>query len=397
MTDQAQRTAEGLKARLNGHGKLEPVEFEVVYGDIGQIRRTRWAWEGWLPLGALVIIAGEPGAGKGVWTSWMLAHLTQGTLPGDLEGEPARVLWVGFEDSWEEVVLPRLAAAGADVNLIGHLRPKTAGEMLELARDHDQLLGIVQREQVRVIVFEALVDHLSGTDDYKNAEVRRALTPLVELARAERVLVAGTTHLNKMSSGTYRQRVAGSGGYLAVARVGLLIHQHPQIPEQRVVALGKGNLGKVPDAIAFEIEGLDVSNLDGTETADAGVLIREYQDSSLTVDELLAGSKPDHGSKEHDAVEFMRSTLADGPMPSTEFIELATDAGFSHKTLRKYRDEAGVETYQQGRAWWWRLKGADGSSDGRVPTPSGLPSEPSEPSDGGSDVSDGSDGRLEGT
>ena len=66
----------------------------------------------------------------------------------------------------------------------------------------------------------------------------------------------GTTHLNKTTTGGYRHRVAGSGGYLAVARVGWLVHRHPDNPELRVLALGKGNLGKVPDSMVFAIEGV---------------------------------------------------------------------------------------------------------------------------------------------
>ena len=100
----------------------------------------------------------------------------------------------------------------------------------------------------------------------------------------------GTTHLNKATGGTYRQRVAGSGGYLAVARVGLLVHRHPDNPDLRVLALGKGNLGQVPDSIVFEIEGVDVVNPDDpNEVADVGVLANPYADGSLTVDEVLAG------------------------------------------------------------------------------------------------------------
>src|SRR3954452_6485840 len=94
----------------NGHRRGEKVQLQAVAGDLASIRRTRWAWKDWAPLGSFLIIAGEPGAGKGVFTSHLLAKLTRGELPGDLHGQPVNVLWVGFEDSWPEVVLPRLLA-----------------------------------------------------------------------------------------------------------------------------------------------------------------------------------------------------------------------------------------------------------------------------------------------
>jgi putative DNA primase/helicase len=210
-----------------------------------------------------------------------------------------------------------------------------------------------------VIAFEALVDHLAGTDDHKNAEVRRALAPLVELARARQLLVIGTTHLNKTQTGGYRHRVAGSGGYLAVARVGWLVHRHPDDPDLRVLCLGKGNLGRVPDSVVFAIEGVDVQKTEGNEVADVGCVAKDpepYQDRSLTVDDVLSGPKPDHGSKEDEVAEFLKAFLAKGPQQAVDVFRAADGRGLSEKVLRKHRVAAGVDLYQSDRAWWWRLK-----------------------------------------
>jgi hypothetical protein len=37
-------------------------------------------------------------------------------------------------------------------------------------------------------------------------------------------------------------------------------------------------------------------------------------------------------------------------------LEAAAHRKLGEKTLRKHRAAAGAETYQEGRAWWWRLK-----------------------------------------
>jgi hypothetical protein len=172
--------------------------------------------------------------------------------------------------------------------------------------------------------------------------------------------VIGTTHLNKTTTGGYRHRVAGSGGYLAVARAGWLVHRHPDNPELRVVAFGKGNLGRIPDSIVFSIESHEVANTQGDEVANVGRVARDpepYIDRSLTVDDVLAGPKPGHGSKEDEVVEFIRGFLADRPRSSSEIQQAAAARGISEKTLRKYRDDAGAEVYQHDRGWWWRLRG----------------------------------------
>lgn len=343
-------------AKPNG----KPTEFVVVRGDLTTIRRTRWAWAGWAPLGAFVIIAGEPSAGKGVLTSYLIAQFTTGKAPGDLFGTPVNVLWIGTEDGWEDQVLPRFAAAGADVNRVFNLRVTTPGAYLDLRRDQRQLAELVERENITVIAFEAIVDHLAGVDDYKNAEVRRGLAPVVELARARQLLALGTTHLNKTTSGGYRHRVSGSGGYLAVARAGWLVHHHPEHPELRVLAFGKGNLGQWPDSMVFSIEGADVVNPSNDEVADVGRVAGDpepYFDRALDIDTVLAGPKSDHGSREDVVGELLTELLADGPMRATEVYEAAAERGVGETALKRHKAAAKVQSYREGGAWYWRMGG----------------------------------------
>jgi hypothetical protein len=394
-----QAAGDDIRAHLNS-ARRDPIKLDAIRGDLTAIRRTRWAWQDWAPLGSFLLLAGEPGAGKGVWVCHLLAHLTRGTAPGDLQGTPANVLWVAFEDSWEETVLPRMVAAGADVQRVYHLEVDTPGEYLDLMRDQQELARLVDQHELKVVCFEAVVDHLQGVDDYKNAEVRRGLAPLVELARQHQALAIGTTHLNKTSTGTYRHRVAGSGGYLAVARVGLLVHRHPDDPDLRVVCLGKGNLGRVPDSMVFAIESRLVENPDDPdETADVGVVAGAYFDGSLTVDEVLAGPKPDHGSLEDSVVDFLTSFLKDGPRKAVDLYEAGAIIGLGEKALKRHKDAAGVSAYQEKRAWWWRIGGPHpppGSEGHRDQMPGGCPSEASEDSDGGSDASESSEGHPSG-
>jgi hypothetical protein len=354
--DLRDQTADGIRDHISVNGR-EPVVLRAEPGSMGQIRRTRWAWKDWAPLGCFLIVAGEPGLGKGVFICSLIAGLTRGSTDGDLHGQPVNALWVGQEDSWEEVVLPRLVAAGADVERVHRLVVDTPGHVLDVVHDQEQLAELVDRHDIRVVAFEAVVDHLAGVDDHKNAEVRRALVPLVELARARQLLAVGTTHLTKAVGGTFRQRVAGSGGWLAVSRVGLLIGRHPDNPDLRVLALGKGNLGRVPESIVFEIEGVDVVNPDDhDEVADVGVLAKPYADASLTAEEVLATSRRDPGSLGDDVTEFLRELLAGGRRPATEVLELAAEEGLSRSALKRYKRTAGARSVRDGDTWWWELK-----------------------------------------
>ena len=99
--------------------------------------------------------------GKGVITCYLLAQWTLGQAPGDLEGEPVSVLWVGFEDSWPEVVLPRLVAAGADADAaVQPARSSPPARTSTWPATRQALGELVDEHGIRVVAFEAMVDHL---------------------------------------------------------------------------------------------------------------------------------------------------------------------------------------------------------------------------------------------
>ena len=49
--------------------------------------------------------------------------MTRGTLQGACQGNPRAVIVAATEDSWEHTIVPRLMAAGADLNLGDHNYP----------------------------------------------------------------------------------------------------------------------------------------------------------------------------------------------------------------------------------------------------------------------------------
>ena len=120
--------------------------------DLARVRPTRWAWERRVPFGYLALLLGAEGIGKGTLLAWLAARLTRGELPGDLEGEPVNVLWIGDEDSFDSVVFPRLYAAGVDTPRV---RTLADGEALEdLAARAGELAATIAHEEFRVVIFD---------------------------------------------------------------------------------------------------------------------------------------------------------------------------------------------------------------------------------------------------
>jgi hypothetical protein len=129
-------------------------------GNPKDVRRTRWGWQDWAPLGCIGVIAGNGGDGKGIVSVHVLARLTRGELPGDLNGEPVNVGWVGDEDNWNEVILPRLIAAGADVRRVIKINAEP-GQVLDVVRDITSLEAKVTEDRLKAIAFEAIAETTS--------------------------------------------------------------------------------------------------------------------------------------------------------------------------------------------------------------------------------------------
>lgn len=123
------------------------------------------------------------------------------------------VIWSG-EDDPKDTLVPRLMAANADlsrvhfvVDAIGPDGPRP----FDPARDMPLLQSQVERlGDVRLIVVDPIVSAVAG-DSHKNAEVRRGLQPLVDLASKIGACLVGITHFTKGTSGRdTTERVTGS-------------------------------------------------------------------------------------------------------------------------------------------------------------------------------------------
>jgi hypothetical protein len=52
-------------------------------------------------------------------------------------------------------------------------------------------------------------------------------------------------------------------------------------------------------------------------------------------------------------MRFLRDLLADGPHKAAEVYDLAAGNGIARNTLKRAKEDLGIESYQEGRAWWW--------------------------------------------
>jgi hypothetical protein len=340
--------------------------------DLSKARPFRWAWEQRILIGYINLLVGVEGVGKGNLVAWILARITTGELSGSLYKKPSAVAIAGDEDSFENIWVPRLYAAGADLKKVKYIEAGEAGT-LDVKNDAEPLREFIEDLKITVIYFDQLLDNLGFTDNWKDKQVRDALAPLKHVVRETNVAMLATMHPNKRQ-GTFRDRISGSPAFNALSRSSLLVAQHPSEPGRAVVVRGKGNYSEEPPAFEFLIEPVEIEVPPEPKRRRRITIetsrITGVRETGLRVNEVL-DAKPDRrreGSKAGLARKQLSEMFANGkPRRVTAVFNQLAKNGLSPKVVSAAAAELGFYKYQEGfpGEWYWstRPKGDEGGSE----------------------------------
>jgi hypothetical protein len=336
--------------------------------------RVEWLWEGRIPLGVLSLLVGPAGRGKSTLAYDLAARVTR----GQLGHRPANVIVATSEDSLAHTSVPRLLAAGADLERVdfASINEHESERGLTLPDDLPDLEDAIRGIGASLVVLDPVVSHISGEiDSHKDHSVRRALDPISKLAERTGAAVLGIGHLNKSASSDVLHRLIGSVGFGAAARSVLLFAEKPDEPEgtaERVLLHGKCNLAPLAPGLRLAVEGRSIT-FEGEEIETSG-LIWKGEDPTLTAAAVLAGPQRDERRPERDiAREVILDALTDSEQRWVDLVELLTDEGVSKRTGERARDglraDGLIESYKDGRGpWLWKLATLPWrSSSGEVP------------------------------
>jgi hypothetical protein len=313
-------------------------------------RRVRWMWKDYIPLGKVTVLDGRPGLGKSLMTLDIAARVTQGrAMPDGFDPAmgPRNVLIVTAEDDWEDTVVPRLMAAGADLTRVFRL------DDLVIPNGVADLEARIIEVQAALVVIDPLVAFvLSKYDLYRDQDARAALKPLAMVAGRTEAVVVGLRHVNKSQGAPAQDRGTGSVAIGGAARSNLIVGPDPDREGHFVLASIKTNLGPKPPSLGYSLEPVEVSLSDGITEV---VVVRWEGTVDLDADDLVVGEK------QGEAVAFLEGELADGPKPSKVVKAAAESRGLSWTgAVRKAADRLHVVKYSTavgvpGSEWMWRL------------------------------------------
>jgi putative DNA primase/helicase len=279
------------------------------------------------------------------------------------------VIVFSAEDGVADTIAPRLLAVGADasrIKIVNGVENTNGRKTFDLKADIDLLEDEVRAfGNVKLIIIDPISAYMGKADGHGNVETRNVLEPIAEMANRLRIAVVAITHLNKGGANNQGvlERFQGSIAFIAAARAGFAVIADEE-NEGRVLFLQvKNNIAPKQKGLAFRClqtlvdDGIVASIVDWESE-----YVTQSADEALTATEKRSGA--DTVSAKEQAIEFLRTELAAGPVAVKDIEREAVAAGLhedgkpigQNKPLRDARKALGVNATKGGfgtAGWFW--------------------------------------------
>lgn len=337
-----------------------------------------WYEPNMVPKRGVVILAGEPGAGKSTLVCYLLAQATGGSWK---RGGIGTCLYLaGTEDSLKDVVKPRLIAAKADVSRIYTVEVEVRGKDDDESYNrkavfNQDLLALrrtVREHNVKMIAMDPANTFL-GIDEERHSysEIRATLEKVIRFAEEEDLLVVLIKHFKKNQSMGPRldamSRLFGSAAWGEVVRHMLVLRKvddeirerkalEPEDPVSAILSIEKNSYGKTaatglpPIGFALEETRLTIGKLKDQPTSKFLHLGERKDLNDLDSVAVMTDEQVDKRIKDEDsAKEWLIETLqgVGGKMEISELKKIHTQderCGVSWRTLVRKAEQLGIES-----------------------------------------------------
>lgn len=321
-----------------------------------------WLWEGWLAAGKIHILGGAPGTGKTSIALSLASIISQGgQWPDGSNAVPGNILIWSGEDDLRDGLVPKLTAENADLSRISFIDSISLGNKkrafdpatdLSLLRQNIETIG-----NIKLLIIDPIVSVVAG-DSHKNAEVRRSLQPLVDLATNFGIAVLGITHFTKGTSGREPvERITGSLAFGALARIVFIAAKSQEKNETgdsiRIFMRAKSNIGSDEDGFEYDIQQIALENNSAIIASHVSWGKKIYGRAKALLTSIECGHK---NKKIDEAKEFLIELLSDKPLMQSEIEKECNLAGIALPTVRRAKKVLNIESVKDGQAqWWWHL------------------------------------------
>lgn len=295
-----------------------------------------YLWTGHIPSAACTLLGGKQGGTKNLFAYDLMARVTTGSpWPDDQDGHrrtPNSVILLEAEEHLESSIVPRLAAAGADLSRIHFVQgAPTQGSdrtrFISVQRDAESIERLARDlGDVALVLVSPITSYLGSVEQNSNEQVRNEIIhPLKTLAETIRCAVLIIKHPNKdWKNADPLERIGGSAAWTEAMRCVIFIGNDPDEPEdetnpRRCAHWIKFSIGPRPDPLSWRIR-----------IADNDAPAIRYLDDPIAFSaaEMLVGRRKgqERKTKREHAAEWIAQTLRAGPLTAAALNDSAMTA-----------------------------------------------------------------------
>jgi AAA domain len=215
-----------------------------------ELHALDWLWLDRFALGKLGLLVGLPDEGKGQIFADMAARVTRELEWPCNEGvaPQGNVILLSAEDAPNDTVVPRLLAAGADLNRVEIASMVSVGNKDRMFSLNTDLVLLKQKiiavSDVKLVLIDPISAYLGvgKMDTFRTNDVRAVLAPVVDLAAELAVAFVGIMHFNKKIDVTNALlRISDRLAFRATARHVYGVIDDPE-NNRKLVVRAKNNL-----------------------------------------------------------------------------------------------------------------------------------------------------------
>lgn len=353
-------------ARASDRNRTPAPSRQIKLTPASQIKTTvtEWLIENWIPRGSVTLLAGREGIGKSTVAVDWVAQATRGELTN---GDPLNVGYVVTEDSREHTVVPRLLAAGADIDRVAFIdatfRDPTDPAIvydgpLDLPGDFQLLEKTIEHNDIGLVILDAAKSVMNANlNDYKDTDVRKFLEPMSKCAERTGCTFVGLAHFGKKETSDTGKLLSGSSAWSQVARSVVSVVADN---EQGTIKVwnSKANLAKREMTMEARISSAPFRTSDG-EKSEVGK-VEWLGECSENGESLLSGDFSDDEDKT-EVEQWLEDYLTEnGPCPRSEVFRAAKKSiGVSDSTIKRAFKSIGGNSDTSGfpRVAHWSLPG----------------------------------------
>ena len=347
--------------------KVKPeIQINLVQGSSVKMRPVIWLIDQWLPMGKLTLLAGAGGTGKTTLALGIAAAITSGGMfpNGQRYLGASNVLIWSSEDDPEDILTPRLAAMGANLDkvlILKNAKEDDKDRTFNPATDLESLkIALDKVGGVALILLDPVIGIVKGNSD-KATDVREGLDPLVGFAQDQQCAIIGISHFGKGGQGKDpAERVLGSQAFTALPRMVWATVVNKETGD-RVLVRAKTNLSARDGGFLYSIEQTQYEGIDTSVVAWKGQIEGSSHQIISDAEAVESDDEDDHennGSSRDFAKQFLTDLLNEKDVLNKELKAQAKDADIAWATVRRASKDLGVIKYNSVMlgGWVWSFK-----------------------------------------